>query len=134
MIDPTFVFTITLYNKYQDKGKKTCWKRTVLRNCYFGTVMGERLNNDTLNTNDTFVCRIPQNSAYSDVFNGENNKFTLKPGDIIVKGTVNDIIADVSGQRPADILNKYRSMAFSVKNVSVNTLLPFAKHYRASGV
>ena len=134
MIDPTFVFTITLYNKYQDESKKTCWKRTVLRNCYFGTVMGEKTNNDTLNTSDTFVCRIPQNSAYIDVFNGENNKFTLKPGDIIIKGAVNDVIADKSGQRPADILNKYRGMAFSVENVSVNTLLPFAKHYRASGV
>lgn len=132
----TFVYTVTIYNKYVDDSEAfpvERWKRTVLDNCYFGSVREEKQNNNSLVASNSFVCRIPKNKAYSDDFNGENDKFTLSPGDIIVKGNINDIIEDKSGRRTSDLINKYKGKIFTVDSVSDNTLLSYMPHYRAFG-
>lgn len=137
MIDPTFRFTITLYNRYTtlEEGRALVkWKRTVLRECYFGRQTVKQANGNTISQADEFICRIPENEAYIGDFGGEEDKFTLAPQDIIVKGAVDDEISDAQGKRSSDILNKYRGRAFTVRSVSDNTVLPFAGHYRASGV
>ena len=137
MIDPTFNKTITLYNKYVDKsgGKTvTTWKRTVLKECFFGTVTASQLNGENLSMANSFVCRIPENSDFTEYYKGEADKFTLKPDDIIVLGEIADEIKDVQGQRAADLLEKYKGYCFTVKSVSINTVSPYARHYRASGV
>lgn len=137
MIDNSFKFTITLYNKYVERldGRNvTKWKRTVLNECYFGTETVKQLNGNVLSQADSFVCRIPQSKAYTDSFKGERDKFTLKPDDIIVKGNITDEIADVQGMRITDLMQKYKGSCFTVRAVSDNTLLEYAPHYRASGV
>ena len=137
MIDLTFNQTITLYNKHIDKSNEktiTVWKRTVLEKCFFNTVTATQLKGETLSMANSFICRIPENSAFTEKYRGEVDRFTLKPEDIIVKGEVLDEIKDVSGQRAADLLGKYKGSCFTVKAVSINTHLPYLKHYRASGV
>lgn len=137
MIDPTFNQTITLYNKFAEKvnGKtKTVWNKTVLKNCFFGTEKATQLNGENLSMVNSFICRIPENVNFTEYYNGETDKFTLKPDDIIVKGEVSDEIKDIQGQRASDLLQKYKGFCFTVKAVSINTKLPFSKHYRASGV
>lgn len=137
MIDPAFKFTITLYNKYTHEvnGRNvTEWKRTVLNDCYFGTQTAKQVSGNTLSAADEFICRIPESKAFREDFCAEDGTFTLAPQDIIVKGAVDDEISEVQGQRYTDILNRYRGRAFAVRSVSVNTTLPYAAHYRASGV
>lgn len=127
MIDPTFKYTVTLYHQHKDEENPRAapkWSRKVLKNCYFGTETVKQVNGNTLSMASSFVCRIPKDA----------NSIALSPGDIIVKGSVKDEIADVSGQRPSEFLNKYSGTAFTVRAVSDNTALPYASHYRASGV
>lgn len=126
MIDPTFVFTVTVYHKFTDKSSGrtvTSWKRSVYKNCFFGTVSAENLSDTTLSPADSFVVRIPYDKAIE-----------ILSGDIIVSGEVSDVIEDVSGSRSADLLAKYKGMAFTVKSVSANNVLTHARHIRASGV
>lgn len=137
MIDPTFQFTVTLYNKYVDKsgGRSVItWKRTVLHECYFGTETIKQLNGNVLQQANSFICRIPQNENYTDNYQGESNKFTLRPDDVIVKGEVFDEVGDTQGNRITDLLQKYKGKCFTMRSVSDNTILPYAPHYRASGV
>ena len=125
MIDPTFVFAVTVYHKVTDRSTGrtvTSWKRSVYKNCYFGMVSAESLTDTTLSPADSFVARIP----YAD-------GIEVVPGDIIVSGEVSDVIEDVSGKRSSDLLERYRGKAFTASSVSVNSVLPYAKHIRVSG-
>lgn len=133
----TFIHTITLYNKYEDRSNGptvTVWKKTVLENCYFGAVSGKTLSDTTLSEQNNFVCRIPEYDAFTENYSGADNTFTLQPGDIIVKGNISEEISDVRGLRSSDLLRKYAGKSFIVKCVSINTDIPFDKHYRVSGV
>lgn len=132
---PTFIHTITLFNKFEDKssGRTVAkWKKTVLHNCYFGTVQGESQSSNMISENDTFICRIPKNNAYTKAFKGLPGTFTLSIGDIIVNGHIEEDIKDISGSRPTDILNRYKE-SFIIKGFSDNTILAFEPHYRVSG-
>lgn len=127
---PTFKHTVTLYHQYKETENNrsvTKWSKSVHENCYFGTETVKQVNGTTLSMASSFVCRIPQNAGNSDTL-------IVSPGDIIIKGRIEDEIADVMGQRSSDLLNKYRGTAFTVKEVSDNSTLPYAPHYRASGV
>ena len=126
MIDPTFVFPVTVYHKVTDRSTGrtvTSWKRSVYKNCYFGVVSAENLTDTTLSPADSFVARIPYDSLIE-----------VSPGDIVVSGEVSDVIEDVSGIRSCDLLAKYKGKAFTAQSVSVNNVLPYAKHIRVSGV
>ena len=126
MIDPTFIFTVTVYHKVTDKSTGrtvTSWKRSVYKNCFFGVVSAERLTDTTLSPADSFVARIPY-----------NNSIEISPGDIIVSGNIDAVIEDVSGKRSSDLLERYKGKAFAASSVSVNSVLPYAKHIRVSGV
>ncbi len=132
---PTFIHTITIFNKLEDKssGKNVIsWHKIILENCYFGVVRGESQSGNMISGNNTFVCRIPKNKAYVKDFKGLPGTFSISPGDIIVKGAIEENIKDVSGSRAADILNRYKE-SFAVKSFSDNTVLDFEPHYRASG-
>jgi hypothetical protein len=137
MIDPTFNKTITLYNRYVDKsGDKalTIWHRTVLHDCFFTTEAVTQLSGTSLSIADSYICRIPEDSRYTDDYKGIDGTFTLKPDDVIVCGEVDDNISDFKGSRISDLLQKYAGRSFTVKSVSINTHLPYARHYRAKGV
>ena len=128
-----FIFTVTVFNKYKTVGKENAWKRTVLKNCYFGAETTKNLNGNVLSNENSFICRVPKNKAYTNKFNGESDKFTLAPGDVIVKGNVSDEIKDVSGNRITDLLQRYKGEAFTIKSFSDNTLLKYKPHYRVRG-
>ena len=52
--------------------------------------------------------------------------------EIVVSGEVSDVIEDVSGKRSSDLLERYRGKAFTANSISVNSVLPHAKHIRVS--
>lgn len=132
---PTFIHTITLFNKVNDKssGKTVVsWHKTILKDCYFGAVPGETQNDNTVSGNNTFICRIPKDEKYSSEYKGEKDKFTLAPGDVIIKGIIEEDVKDTVGNRISDLLNKYKE-SFIIKAFSDNTILAFEPHYRVSG-
>lgn len=133
----SFVHTVTLYNKLENRSTGLTvisWKRTVLKNCYFGTVLAHTLSDTSLSEQNSFVCRILEDPRFTEDYTGEENSFTLRPGDIIIRGDISDEISDEKGKRPADLLKKYCGRGFMIKAVSINTSLQNGKHYRVSGV
>ena len=117
----TFIYKVTLYHKYKDEEtKETKFERTVYENCFFGEIKAESTSGITKSDVSKFVCRIPGN-------------IEINPDDVIVKGEVSDIVEDVSGRRINDLIQKYKGRAFTVHEVSDNTVLPFLPHTRASG-
>ena len=137
MMKKTFIYKITLYNRYTDKssGKSVIlWKKRVLENCYFSVKNIKKLNSGSLSDHDSYIVRIPESDDYTKSYNGEDGKFTLNPGDIIVLGEVADEMMDEAGKRPSDILKRYEGSAFTIGAVFFNTLLKNARHYRVSGV
>jgi len=71
----------------------------VLKECFFKAETATQLNGENLSMANSFICRIPENINFTEQYNGEEDKFTLRPDDIIVKGEVLDEIKDVQGQR-----------------------------------
>jgi hypothetical protein len=133
-----------VFNKYEDPAtRRITWHRTVLHNCFWKytgnkIVVGET----TLDTNNT-LCRIPVHSAFLENYQWINTAdkskhFTFNPGDILVKGEVNDEINEyASGFRSSDILTKYKKLqgCIVVEKYAVNTGLGRgAEHYLVKGV
>ena len=129
MIDPTFNTTVTLYHQHKhldetSKKNVTEWIRTVYKECYYGTQKAEDLNGNTLSQASSYVVKIPYNGT----------ELNILPGDIIVKGVADDIIADVQGYRATDLINKYKPDCFTVRTSSDNTKIEEDAHYKVTGV
>ena len=136
--------TITIYNRYEDtQTSLITWHRTVISNCFW-KASGNKVNiSDVVLDSDNLICRIPKDDRYlnpSDWESLSNDKmsehFTLKPGDIIVHGEVDDVINEYSqGHRANDLLDKYKYFScFTIKTVGVNTGIGKCnEHYYVSG-
>ncbi len=128
MINPTFIHTITLFHQVKDINNPRSapiWEKTVYEGCYFGAETVKQVNGTQVSQANNFICRIPV---------GNDNEVNISPGDIVAKGKVLDVIEDVAGKRTSDFLNKHQGITFTVRTVSYNTVLDFAKHIRVSGV
>ena len=138
--------TVTVYNKYQDNVTHLIkWYRTVLTNCFYKSV-GEniQINNVELDTN-SILCRIPIKSNYMKPYlwnalpNDEKaDYFTLKQGDIIVEGEVDEDIDEyTSGHRSSDFVAKYKALqgCLTIEQVGDNTGIGRGnEHYHVRGV
>jgi hypothetical protein len=109
--------TITVYNKYEDPARRLItWYRTVLHNCFWKYTGNKIVVGETTLETNTTLCRIPINTAFLERYkwDAEVDKtpyFTLSPGDIIIKGEVEDFIDEyTSGSRSSDILAKYKKL------------------------
>lgn len=145
--------TITIYNKHEnpETGVIT-WYRKTIPNCFW-KYAGNKVafanyysanSSMVLETDDT-ICRIPESTKYLDSgswINTPNDKkgnfFTLKLGDIIVKGEVDDEINEyLSGHRATDLVTKYKALqgCIEITTYADNTGLGRAnKHYYVKGV
>ena len=130
--------SITLYNRYQTlvSGKMTTkWNRTVLTDCFFGHQKNQVVDGLTIVSNNTFIVRIPANSAYLSpedyyALGGRMGTFTINKGDIIVRGNVSDVLAD--NDSGSALLTKYFGRAFTVNRAVDNSKLECTGHYMAS--
>lgn len=124
--------TLTLYNKYVDPQTQLIkWYRTVLENCFWKASGDKTVINDTVIDTSGVICRIPKNAAFLekyewvDVPNDEmENYFTLAPGDIIIKGIVDDEIDEYQkGHRATDLLAKYQDLrgCIEIQEIAINT-------------
>lgn len=116
---PWWNVTITLYNHYVDKTTQlTTWYRTVLKNCFFQNQYEVTVGGETIGRTNSTIVRIPQNYIYKDYadwYTGEKTSldkyFTLRQGDIIIRGEVDDIIDETKkGMYSTDIVAKYKDL------------------------
>lgn len=138
--------TITVFNQFTDPNTQiVSWTKTVLENCFW-KLTGDKISvGETVLETNSIICRIPKNENYLEA--GEwialdNDQrvefFTLKVGDIIIKGEVEDEIDEYTkGQRSSDILAKYKALQGCMEvKVSASNVGPGRcnEHYYAKGV
>lgn len=134
-----YVHTITLYCRIRaadSKDKKEHWKRTVLHNCFWKSVTNTGFNGTEASVQNTYVVRIPENSAYlryPEYIKDPEGYFTVSQGDIVILGECADEITGTAGQTTAQLLNRYKPEAFKVTAFSDNTRFPMGRHYRLGG-
>lgn len=136
--------TITVYNKHEDPDTRLItWHRTVLHDCFWKYTGNKIVVGETALETNTTLCRIPVDPAFLETYqwNDEEDKsayFTLSPGDILIKGEVEDIIDEyASGNRASDILAKYKRLqgCMVIEQCAVNTGLGRGlEHYYVRGV
>lgn len=111
--------TVTVYNQFKDPiTSLVSWYRTTLTGVFWKYTGNKVTVSDvTLETNTT-ICRIPENEKFKERYLWEQlpndqmeNYFTLSPGDIIIKGEVDDVVDEqVRGHRSTDLITKYKRM------------------------
>lgn len=109
--------TITVFNKYEDPSSRLItWHKTVLHNCFWKYTGNKIVVGETTLETNTTLCRIPAHTAFLEKYqwnesDTRSEHFTLSPGDILIKGEVEEIIDEyASGQRTSDILTKYKKL------------------------
>ena len=111
--------TLTIYNQFKDPlTSLVTWYRTVLHGCFWKYTGNKVTVNDVSLETNTTICRIPQDTRFKERYEWEqlpndqmSNYFTLTPGDIIIKGEVDDVVDEqVRGHRSTDLIAKYKKM------------------------
>lgn len=142
---PWWNTTITVYNRFEDSQTHIIsWYKKIISDCFWNNVGNTvSINNVSLDTNSIIV-RIPKNDAFLDKAQWINlsndqraNYFTLGSGDIIVSGSVDDVINEYTdGHRSSDLLEKYKNLGQCMiietycNNSGAGRGQP---HYRATG-
>ena len=131
--------TITLYNARHDKTEDcTVYNKTVIRGIsWYGSVQ-TTLGDTGLKSANVFTVRIPDDAdfggkEYCDAASyteaeDVSGLFTLKQGDLVVKGIVPDSV-----ETPAQIHKRYPEVSFTIKGVTDNRRAPNAKHWKVVG-
>lgn len=136
--------TITVYNKYEDPDTRLItWHRTVVHNCFWKYTGNKIVVGETALETNTTVCRIPVNTAFLEkhIWDEADDKFTcftLSPGDIIIKGEVEDVIDEYESRyRASDIVTKYKKKqgCMMIEQCAINTGVGIGiEHYYVRGV
>ncbi len=133
--------TITLYNKFCDVNGQIYWHRHTISNCFFKNINKKTVSGDTEKIGNETIIRIPKQSNFIPCFNWVSlsndiqiQYMTLKSGDIIVLGDVNDTIDEYqNSQRSSDLIAKYKALGcIIVSSANINTDLP-KPHYLVRG-
>lgn len=123
--------TITIFNKYEDtQTNVVTWYKKTVADCFWKYTGDKvKIGEVILETNNT-ICRIPENEIFLERYQWEElpndqmgNYFTLAPGDIIVKGTVDDNIDEYQkGHRSTDLIAKYKRLqgCMEIEEVAIN--------------
>lgn len=142
---PWWETTVTIFNKYVDPTTQVVtWYKTVLERCFWKYTGNKVLVGDTLLETNNTICRIPWNEKFLEKYEWEDlpndemsEYFTIGADDIIIKGSVTDIIDEyTSGHRSSDILTKYKALqgCMTVERVAINTgTARCSEHYYVTG-
>ena len=124
--------TITIYNKYIDQATQVVtWYRTVVNNCFWSLEGTKVAIGDVVLDSKSVLCRIPKDDAFLekkdwDALSADKKSgyFTLAQNDIIVKGSIEEVINEYqAGHRSTDLLSKYRGyqQCMEISDYSNNT-------------
>jgi hypothetical protein len=110
---------LTIYNQYKDPlTSLVSWFRNVVSNCFWKYTGNQVTVGDVELKTNTTICRIPKDDRFKERYLWEalpndqmSQYFTLSPGDIIVKGSVSDVIDEqLKGHRSTDLIAKYKRL------------------------
>lgn len=124
--------TITIYNKYTDPNTQVVeWYRSVVTDSFWKLEGSKVTVGEVVIDSKAITCRIPKDSRYlqkkvwSDLpAIDKPDHFTLGQGDILVKGSIEDVINEYqAGHRSTDLLAKYREyqQCMEIDDCSDNT-------------
>ena len=138
--------TVTVYNKFIDAQTQVItWYRTVINGCFWKDTGNKvTINNVVLETNN-IICRIRKNPKFLErnewvaLPNDEmGNYFTLSPGDIIIRGRIDEDIDEyTSSKRATDLMKKYKALqgCMEIQAVTNNTGGGRGnEHYHVTGI
>ena len=138
--------TLTIYNRVEDAQTNVItWYRTVVNDSFWKCVGDRVVINQTVLETNNIICRIPESDKFLEKYkwiqlpNDEMSRyFTLGPGDIIIKGEVEDIVNEYqSGHRSNDLVKKYKQLqgCMEVQEVAINIGIGRNNpHYYAKGI
>ncbi len=144
-MNPNYNQTITLYNCLRaadnPKEKKDIWQKTVLKNCFYKSVIGRTESADKkLRMDNTYTVRIPVSDRYLAYHQWlrlseeeRRDYFTCSQKDVVIQGECEAEITGISPDTAAQVLSRYKPDAFVVTAFSDNTAHKMAKHYRLGG-
>lgn len=143
---PWWETTITIFNRFKDpQTDVVTWYKHIVKGAFWKNTRNKITISDVTIDSNTIICRIREDSDFKESYqwielpNDEKSGFfTLKQGDIIVKGEVEDIIDEyIKGRRSSDLLTKYKTLqgCMEIESVGINTgTLRNEPHYYVSGV
>ena len=137
-------YTITIYNKYLDEETRVVtWYSKSIDNCFWKQTENlDNIGDGTILKTSYIICRIPQNDNFKTestwktlIKEGIEDYFTLQQDDIIVLGSVSDVINEYqAGQRSTDLLNKYQGESLIVDSYAINLMTGIdIPHYKVIG-
>lgn len=138
-MNQNYIHVITLYNRIKaadSEDRKEHWHRTVLRNCFFKSVVSTGFQGVQASVSNTYVARIPEDSRYlpyAEYTKNPEGHFTVSEGDLVVKG---ECLEEITGESPntaTQLLQRHKPDAFKVTAFSDNTSHLVGKHYRLGG-
>lgn len=139
MMNPNYVHTITIYNKIKGTDaadRKEHWKKTVLRNCFWKSVVNTVFGDKEASAQNTYTVRIAQNPSYlpyAEYVKNPEGHFTVSQDDIVIHGECTEEITGESGHTAVQVMQRYKPDAFKVTAFADNTAFFVDKHYRLGG-
>lgn len=124
--------SVTVFNKYEDPTtRRITWYKQVLSGCFWKYTENELKIGETVLQSAVTLCRVPVNALFKERYEWEQSTeaergeyFTFGPGDILVKGEVDEVIDEyTTGRRSSDLLTKYRKLqgCMVVQKCATNT-------------
>ena len=136
--------TVTVFNKYEDPtSRQITWYKTVIKDCFWKNTDNAIVVGETSLVTSATICRIPKQIKFIDKYkwdalSNKSCKFTLSPDDILVRGSVADVIDEYTpGQRSSDLLAKYKKLqnCMVIRQCALNTGEGRSlEHYYVKGV
>lgn len=131
--------TLTVFNAWFDKAQDcTVYRKTVISGISWYSTIKTNVGDTGLKSANMFVIRIPVEAntggkSYTspagwDSALNVDNLFTLRQGDVIVKGTVSGLITT-----PAQAHKAYPDTAFTIMSVTDNRRALHAQHWKVVG-
>lgn len=118
--------TVTIFHRTVSAGADgktaTAWTRFVISGCFYGWQRKRRIEGLEIVPSDSRIVRIPAENVPAG--------FALEPGDVIVRGNVDDVLA--VNDSPVVLTRKYGDEAFIADRVTDNTKFERTAHYYAS--
>ncbi|SHI42822.1 DUF6751 family protein [Parasporobacterium paucivorans] len=139
MPNPSYIDTVTIYNRYKALNSTETWFRTVLHNVFYkSSIVQTVTGSNILTMASSYILRIPESGNYAnreswEAMDDKAGHFTLGVDDIIVLGEVSDTVTATSPNTATNLLTKYKPDAFRIKSFSDNSRM-VGGHYRVNGV
>lgn len=138
--------SITVFNKFEHPETHVItWYKTTLEKCFWKYAENRLTVGETVLETAVTLCRVPINPQFKERYEWEQllatqraDYFTFGPGDIIIKGAVDDTVNEyTAGQRSSDLLTKYKKLqgCMVVHQCSINTGIGRGnEHYLIKGI